>query len=120
MKSLKETRKIIGKGSLSSISNCYLQWALIRLFHQYPEEEADIQISPTKGIQVNRYMQTSDNDIFACGDCAEKVSFFDGKPSNLKLASISTMEARIAASRCKHSERWLTVGLLCYCRVYLI
>jgi pyruvate/2-oxoglutarate dehydrogenase complex dihydrolipoamide dehydrogenase (E3) component len=50
------------------------------------------------GIQVDRYLQTSDEHIFACGDCTEKVSFFDGKPSKLKLASIATMEARIAGA----------------------
>jgi len=61
-------------------------------------EKAGLEIGPTKGMQVNRYMQTSDLDIFACGDCAEKVSFFDGKPSPLKLASIATMEARIAGT----------------------
>lgn len=60
--------------------------------------EAGLELGPRKGIQVNRYMQTSDNDIFACGDCAEKVSFFDGKPSDLKLASIATMEARVAGA----------------------
>lgn len=59
---------------------------------------AGLEIGPTKGVQVNRYMQTSDSDIFACGDCAEKVSFFDGQPSSLKLASISTMEARMAGA----------------------
>jgi len=61
-------------------------------------QKAELEIGPTKGIQVNRYMQTSDRDIFACGDCAEKVSFFDGKTSNLKLASIATMEARVAGA----------------------
>lgn len=61
-------------------------------------KKAGLEIGPTKGIQVNRYMQTSDRNIFACGDCAEKVSFFDGKPSNLKLASIATMEARVAGA----------------------
>jgi len=60
--------------------------------------KADLQLGPTGGIQVDRYMQTSDESIFACGDCAEKVSFFDGKPSKLKLASIATMEARIAGA----------------------
>ncbi len=60
--------------------------------------EAGLEIGPRKGIQVNRYMQTSDSDIFACGDCAEKVSFFDGKASDLKLASIATMEARVAGA----------------------
>jgi len=60
--------------------------------------QAGLAIGPTRGIQVNRYMQTSDPDIFACGDCAEKVSFYDGQPSTLKLASIATMEARIAGA----------------------
>ncbi len=60
--------------------------------------DAGLETGPTRGIQVNRYMQTSAPHIFACGDCAEKVSFFDGKPSALKLASIATMEARIAGS----------------------
>jgi len=59
---------------------------------------AGLDIGPTGGVQVNRYMQTSDRAIFACGDCADKVSFFDGKPSPLKLASIATMEARIAGA----------------------
>ena len=43
-------------------------------------------------------MHTSDENIFACGDCTEKVSFFDGKPSGLKLASTATREARIAGA----------------------
>ncbi|MCR4435782.1 MAG: FAD-dependent oxidoreductase [Clostridiales bacterium] len=74
-------------------------------------EKADLEIGPTKGIQVNRYMQTSDNDIFACGDCAEKVSFFYGKPSNLKMASISTMEARIAGANL-FSIRRVNMGVI--------
>jgi len=68
-------------------------------------EKAGIELGPTKAIQVNRYLQTSDNDIFACGDCAEKVSFFDGKASGLKLASIAAMEARIAGTNLYHLRR---------------
>jgi len=59
---------------------------------------AGLKIGPAKGLCVNRYMQTSDSSIFACGDCADKVSFFDHKPSALRLASIATMEARIAGA----------------------
>ena len=44
------------------------------------------------------YMRTSDESIFACGDCAEKFSFFTKKPSALRLASIATFEARIAGT----------------------
>ena len=50
------------------------------------------------GIIVNSSMMTSDENIFACGDCTSKKSFFTDKPSNLKLASIATMEARIAGA----------------------
>jgi pyruvate/2-oxoglutarate dehydrogenase complex dihydrolipoamide dehydrogenase (E3) component len=43
--------------------------------------------------------------VFACGDCAEKVSFFGGKPSPLKLASIATAEARIAGANLFETRR---------------
>lgn len=61
-------------------------------------QQAGLHIGPTGGIAVDRNMRTSDNRIYACGDCAEKVSFFGGRPSSLKLASIATAEARIAAA----------------------
>jgi pyruvate/2-oxoglutarate dehydrogenase complex dihydrolipoamide dehydrogenase (E3) component len=59
---------------------------------------AGLDIGPTNGIVVDRTMRTSDDRIYACGDCAEKVSFFTGRPSPLKLASIATAEARIAGA----------------------
>jgi pyruvate/2-oxoglutarate dehydrogenase complex dihydrolipoamide dehydrogenase (E3) component len=74
-------------------------------------KKAGLEIGPTRGIQVNRHMQTSDENIFACGDCAEKVSFFDGKPSGLKLASIATMEARIAGANL-FSPRRVNMGVI--------
>ena len=60
--------------------------------------QADLRLGPTGGIAVDRTMQTSDPAIFACGDCAEKISFFGGRPSPLKLASIAQLEARIAGA----------------------
>jgi NADH oxidase (H2O2-forming) len=50
------------------------------------------------GIIVDTTMRTSDPNIFACGDCASKFSFFTGQPSGLRLASIATTEARIAGA----------------------
>jgi pyruvate/2-oxoglutarate dehydrogenase complex dihydrolipoamide dehydrogenase (E3) component len=61
-------------------------------------EHAGLAIGPTGGIQVDRTMKTSAEGVFACGDCAEKISFFGGKPSKLKLASIAATEARIAGA----------------------
>jgi NADH oxidase (H2O2-forming) len=60
--------------------------------------EAGLKIGTTKAIAVDAYMRTSNEHISACGDCAEKFSFFDKKPSSAKLASIATMEARIAGA----------------------
>jgi NADH oxidase (H2O2-forming) len=74
-------------------------------------QEAGLEIGPGRGIEVDRYMQTSDNRIFACGDCADKVSFFDGKPSGLKVASIATMEARIAGANL-FGPRRVNVGVI--------
>jgi NADPH-dependent 2,4-dienoyl-CoA reductase/sulfur reductase-like enzyme len=59
---------------------------------------AGLALGPTGGVAVDRAMKTSDDSIFACGDCAEKTSFFGGRPSTLKLASIATLEARIAGA----------------------
>ncbi len=61
-------------------------------------KEAGLRLGLTGGVAVDRTMQTSDPTIFACGDCAEKISFFGGVPSTLKLASIAQLEARIAGA----------------------
>ncbi len=67
--------------------------------------KADLRLGPTGGIAVDRTMRTEDEHIFAGGDCAEKVSFFGGKPSPLKLASIATAEARIAGANLFETRR---------------
>jgi NADPH-dependent 2,4-dienoyl-CoA reductase/sulfur reductase-like enzyme len=52
----------------------------------------------TGAVVVDQALRTDIPDIFACGDCAKKRSFFGGNPSNLCLASIATSEARIAGA----------------------
>lgn len=62
-------------------------------------QKAGIELGFRNAIKVDRYMQTyTDPDIFACGDCAEKQSFFNGRPTGVMLASIATSEARIAGA----------------------
>jgi len=61
-------------------------------------KKTGLRIGLTGGIAVDRTMKSSDENIFACGDCAEKISFFGGGVSPLKLASIATHEARIAGA----------------------
>lgn len=61
-------------------------------------QKAGLKIGETGGIWVDEYGRTSDRDIFAAGDCTEKVSFFTKRPSALRIASIATMEARIVGA----------------------
>ena len=60
--------------------------------------EAGLELGPLGAVAVDRHMRSSDPDIFAVGDCAEKFSFFTGQPSPLRLASIATAEARVAGA----------------------
>jgi len=75
-------------------------------------ESADLKVD-RGGIVVNSGMMTSDENIFACGDCTSKKSFFTGNSSGLKLASIATMEARIAGANLfgKRRENHGVVGV---------
>ncbi|MCK5295488.1 MAG: FAD-dependent oxidoreductase [Alphaproteobacteria bacterium] len=61
-------------------------------------QKIGLEIGSTNSSQVDKHMLTSDKNIFACGDCAETLYFFSGKPAPLKLASIATMHARIAGA----------------------
>ena len=61
-------------------------------------QEAGLELGPCGAILVDRHMRTSDPDILAVGDCAEKFNFFTGRPTPLRLASIATAEARIAGA----------------------
>lgn len=80
-------------------------------------KNAGLPLGPTGGVVVDRGMRTRDDDIFACGDCAEKVSFFGGRPCPLKLASIATAEARIAGANLfgTRRENIGTVGVWSTC-----
>ncbi len=50
------------------------------------------------GIEVDEYMRTSHPDVFAVGDCAQKLDFFTRKPKPTMLASVATAEARVAGA----------------------
>lgn len=57
-----------------------------------------LEIGDLGGIKVNSAMKTSCEDIFACGDCVESELFLINKPGKVNLASIATMQARIAGA----------------------
>lgn len=60
-------------------------------------EEAGLEIGPLGGITVDERMRTSDESIFAVGDCAETPHIISGDPEYWPLGSVSTKMGRIAA-----------------------
>jgi len=74
--------------------------------------DAGLDIGEQKGILVDQYMITSDPNIFAIGDCAEKFCFFTGKPTATRLASVAAREARIAAANLFEPRRRRNKGTI--------
>ncbi|MDD5339185.1 MAG: FAD-dependent oxidoreductase [Dehalococcoidales bacterium] len=58
-------------------------------------KEAGIEIGATGGIAVNEYLQTSDPDIYAGGDCVEVVNLLTKKKTLVPLGSTANKHGRI-------------------------
>jgi NADPH-dependent 2,4-dienoyl-CoA reductase/sulfur reductase-like enzyme len=65
-------------------------------------ESMGIELNKRKAIVVDEYMRTSDKNIFAVGDCAEKKCFFTRNSVPILLASTAAAEATIAGSNAFH------------------
>ncbi len=60
-------------------------------------KDAGIEIGITGAIKVNSRMETNIPDIYACGDCAEKVHIISNTPVWIPLGSTANKEGRTAA-----------------------
>lgn len=60
-------------------------------------EEAGIALGITGAIKVNSRMETSIPDIYACGDCTEKINIISNTPVWIPLGSTANKEGRVAA-----------------------
>lgn len=60
-------------------------------------EDAGIALGITGAIKVNSRMETSAQDIYACGDCAEKINIVSNTPVWIPLGSTANKEGRVAA-----------------------
>ncbi len=60
--------------------------------------EAGLKIGVSGGIEVNEYMQTSDENIYAVGDAVEVKDFISGNPALIPLAGPANKQGRIAAN----------------------
>jgi len=56
---------------------------------------AGLEIGETGGIAVNEYMQTSDPDIYAAGDCVEVTHRLTGKKTLAPLGDLANLQGRV-------------------------
>jgi len=59
-------------------------------------QEIGLEIGETGGIRVNDYMQTTDPDIYAVGDCVETVHRITGKKVLAPLGDLANLQGRVA------------------------
>ena len=67
-------------------------------------EEAGLQLGVTGAIAVNERLQTSDPDIYACGDCVEATHLIAGVKVYVPLASTANKQGRVAGSNAAGGE----------------
>jgi len=58
--------------------------------------QANLEIGVAGAIKVNNKMQTSNQDIYACGDCIEQFQLITGRPTYRPLGSTANKTGRIA------------------------
>jgi NADPH-dependent 2,4-dienoyl-CoA reductase/sulfur reductase-like enzyme/rhodanese-related sulfurtransferase len=59
-------------------------------------KNAGLTIGETGGVAVNEFMQTSDPDIYAVGDCVELIHRITGKKTRAPFGDLANLEGRIA------------------------
>lgn len=62
-------------------------------------KEAGIELGATGAIAVNKALETSVKDIYACGDCAESYSIITGKPFYRPLGSTANKMGRVVGEQ---------------------
>lgn len=60
-------------------------------------KDSGLDIGPSGGIIVDKYMQTSAEDVYAGGDCAEVSCLITNKPINYSSGSIANRQGRVIA-----------------------
>ncbi|WPL19352.1 NADH oxidase [Thiorhodovibrio winogradskyi] len=56
---------------------------------------AGLEIGAKGGIRVNEYMQTSDPDIYAAGDCVECTSLITGESNRAPYGDLANLQGRV-------------------------
>ncbi len=82
-------------------------------------KDAGLDIGDTGAILVNGKMQTSDDDIYAAGDCVETMNIVTGKGCFIPLGSTANKQGRVAANNiCGIADTYPGVVGSSVCKVF--
>jgi NADPH-dependent 2,4-dienoyl-CoA reductase/sulfur reductase-like enzyme/rhodanese-related sulfurtransferase len=82
-------------------------------------KNAGVEIGSTGAIKVNKFMETSVADIYAAGDCAEKVNIITNAPAYVPLGSTANKEGRVVANRiCGINDEFSGILGSAVCKVF--
>ncbi|MDD2437891.1 MAG: FAD-dependent oxidoreductase, partial [Massilibacteroides sp.] len=73
-------------------------------------KEAGLTIGSLGGIEVNKYMQTSNSDIYALGDAVEVTHLVTGKQALIPLAGPANKQGRIVADNIVYGNKYTYAG----------
>lgn len=68
-------------------------------------KEADLELNQRGGIVVDKFLRTSDPDIYAVGDVIEVEDFVSGKPTMVPLAGPANKQGRLVADNILRQEQ---------------
>jgi NADPH-dependent 2,4-dienoyl-CoA reductase/sulfur reductase-like enzyme/rhodanese-related sulfurtransferase len=75
-------------------------------------EKAGLALGALGGIKVNEYMQTSDPDIYAAGDCVEIQNILTGQPVFAPFGDLANLEGRVAGENAASGNQVTFSGTL--------
>lgn len=75
-------------------------------------KEIGLELGPTGAIRVNEYMETSEKDIYAVGDCAENMNLVTGQPAWYPMGSTANKMGRVAGINIANEEKDSLKGVL--------
>ena len=74
--------------------------------------DSGLEIGELGGITVNEYMQTSDPDIYAAGDCVETLHRITGKKVHAPFGDLANLQGRVAGQNVINGNKAKSPGTL--------
>lgn len=83
-------------------------------------EQAGLKTGKSGGIAVNEFMQTSDRDIYAAGDCVECLHLLTGRSVHIPMGDLANLQGRVAGENVvtENSSTFAGTTTTAICKVF--